>query len=483
MSVTEIPRRPRLRAGSTALAAFTALSLASPATASAGGLFLPTLGVRASGRGGAFTAGADDPSALWWNPAGLAAMAGGPQKRAVLLDLTHIEHPISYTRIDSGGNPTDTVDNEPQKIPHPNLIGVFDLGNEWVLGVGLLTPYASLDGYPEDGAQRYQLVSLHHTVLAYFDAALAWKVSDKLSVGFGLSNLFVGFNSRVTFSSCPSQIACAPEDPDFDALGELEQTSYFTPSGQLGGIWRPNDKLSIGASFRLPYFVRAKGTIRVRLPSSGFFGNSHVEGDSADMEMTLPSVFRFGVEARPSKRFRAELGFDYEMWSQHDEISLRPDGIRIEEQPGVGIYELGPLSIPRNLENTIALKVGLEAQPLPALPLEVRVGYVHETGAAPDEYLSLISPDSDKDMFTLGAGFHVGHLRFDAMFAHAMVADRDVTRAEGCLPQQNPIRTGQGEPTPPCDTTMQPQPGYVYTNAGTYTSSWTAFGIGMTAAF
>jgi len=477
MSATRLVR-------STVATGIAALLLASAApSAHAGGLTLPTLGVRATGRGGAFVAGADDPMALWYNPAGLAAMAGREKRRELLFDIVDIEHPVTYSRIDSGGNAAGTVENDPQKLPHPNLVGVWSLDKQWVLGVGLFTPYASLDGYPEDGPQRYQLVSLHGTTLAYLDAALGWKVSDKLWVGFGVSNLFLAFDSRVVFSSNPSETTGAPEDPEYDALGELRDSSFFTPSGQAGIQYHASDKLSLGAALRLPYFVHASGTVAVRLPSSGFFGNAHVTGDASDMSLTMPGVFRAGIEARPHKRFRAELGFDWEMWSQQDKITLTPHGVRIEDQPGVGIYEVGTLDIPRHLKDTFALKLGIETQPLPLVPLDVRLGYVFETGAAPDEYLSLISPDSNKHMLTAGLGFRVGHLRFDAMFAHAFLADRDVSLAGACLPQQNPIRTG--DPEPACDTSVQelPTPGYVYVNAGSYRSSWTVFGIGMSAGF
>jgi len=464
------------------LAALLLLELATPA-AHAGGLTLPTLGVRASGRGGAFVAGADDPLALWYNPAGLAAMAGRTRKHELLLDLAGIEHPVTYTRVDSGGNLQDPVENDPQKLPHPNLIGVWSLDRQWVLGVGLMTPYASLDGYPEDGAQRYQLVSLHNTTLAYIDASLGWKVSDKLWLGFGMSNLFVGFNTRVVLSSNPSQTTTAPENPEYDVVSELQETSFFTPSAQGGIQYHPSDKLSLGASLRLPYWVRASGTVRVRLPSNGFFNGAHVEGESSDMSMTMPAVFRAGVEARPHPRFRAEAGVDWEMWSQQDKITLTPHDVRIEDQPGVGTYQIGALDIKRNLKDTIALKLGIETQPLPLLPVDIRAGYVYETGAAPDEYLSLISPDSNKHMLTAGIGFRVAHLRFDAMFAHAFLADRNVSLAGACLQQNNPIRTG--DPDAACDTTMQelPTPGHVYVNAGEYKSSWTVFGVGMSAGF
>ena len=43
-----------------------------PSVATAGGMYLSTRGVRPTGRAGAFVAGADDASALWFNPAGLA---------------------------------------------------------------------------------------------------------------------------------------------------------------------------------------------------------------------------------------------------------------------------------------------------------------------------------------------------------------------------------------------------------------------------
>src|SRR4051794_30707831 len=48
------------------------------------------VGVRASGMGGAFTAVADDATASWWNPAG---MAGGAYFNALIESGTHREPP------------------------------------------------------------------------------------------------------------------------------------------------------------------------------------------------------------------------------------------------------------------------------------------------------------------------------------------------------------------------------------------------------
>ena len=64
-------RAPRL-AALTALTALAALAAAwlTAAPAHAGGLYYADRGVRPLGRAGAFVAGADDPGAITYNPAG-----------------------------------------------------------------------------------------------------------------------------------------------------------------------------------------------------------------------------------------------------------------------------------------------------------------------------------------------------------------------------------------------------------------------------
>src|SRR5512132_2153648 len=52
------------------------------------------VGVRAQGMGGAFTAVADDATAAWWNPAGLA---GGSYFNALLESGNHREPPTDRT--------------------------------------------------------------------------------------------------------------------------------------------------------------------------------------------------------------------------------------------------------------------------------------------------------------------------------------------------------------------------------------------------
>lgn len=451
---------------------------ATTGAAHAGGQFLPVRGVRPAARGGAFVAGADDPGALWYNPAGLAELLGGARME-LLLDAALVGHEVTYTRIDSGGNTLAPVSSEPQTLPLPTLAAQLDLSPRLSLGFGVLAPWSALDEFPEDGPQRYSLVSLHHSVLAVLEVGAAYRVTDELSVGVGVQNLITRFRSTMVFSACPGELVCAPEDPEFDAVGEIDGTSLVAPSAVFGVQARPLRALRLGAALQLPFRVSTAGKVRVRLPSSGFFDGAHVEGDRADVKLTFPLMLRGGVELAPSPRLRVEAGVDYEMWSQQEELAITPRDVRVEDAGGVGTYAMSSLSIPRQLDDTLALRLGVEAVPLARVPLTLRAGYVHETGASTSEYVSVLTVDTDKHVLTFGLGYDFGRVRLDAIYGHVFMSDRVVKSGESCSPQLNPIRGG----VDPSQCVHDDTPGHVYVGDGTYRSSWTMLGLGMSVGF
>src|SRR5262245_46834598 len=65
-----------------------------PGTAAAGGLFIPGTGPQAQARAGAFVAKADDPSALFHNPAGFAQQDGW----VVHVGANLVDYHISFDR-------------------------------------------------------------------------------------------------------------------------------------------------------------------------------------------------------------------------------------------------------------------------------------------------------------------------------------------------------------------------------------------------
>lgn len=454
---------------SIAIAALAACTISG--AAHAGGLQLASRGVRPTARGGAFIAGAEGLGSFGFNPAGVAALARDQHRYVALVDLGFVRQSARYTRIDSGMNPQPPVSNEAPGLPIPTVGASMDVGGDGAVALGIYAPYAGLGKYPEAGPQRYSLVDLSKSLLVIFEVAYGHQLGDRVRLGVGLQNMVFLMDSTVAFSACPGQTICAPEDPEFDAVGRVTQLSPFNPSAVAGAQVTVTDWLRVGVAAQLPFFVGGSGKIQTRLPSSGFFEGAEVRGDEAEVSFTLPAALRMGVEAEPLPGWKAELATQIEFWSQHDEFLIEPKDVRIENAAGVGMYEVGELRIPRHFENTVAVNLGVEGQPLASMPLTVLAGYSFETAAAPDEYLTVLTVDGARHMFAAGAGYQLGAWKLDAVLGFVTVADRQVTPDEGRAPQLSPIRDDSDEPLE------------VYVNWGEYSSSWLVAGAGASRAF
>jgi long-chain fatty acid transport protein len=449
-----------------------ALVAGSAGPASAGGMVLHTRGVRASARGGAFIAGADDAASMWFNPAGLAHMADAGEKDNFLFDLAWVAQSVSYTRVDSGGNPQPTVTNQAPGLAVPSIGFAHKMNERLVIGGGLWAPYAGLTKFDATGPQRYSSIDLSESLLLVIGVGVGYKLSDHIRVGATVQNMAFLLSSSVIFAGCPGETVCAPEDPEFDAATKLESNAYFVPSLSAGAQIDLGSKVTFGAALQAPYKVSASGKIATRLPSSGFYNGASVEGDRGDVEFTLPPTLRAGLEARPG-RWKIEAAVDVEFWSMHEDMKITPKNVRIVNAAGVGTYELGPVTIPRHYKNSVAGSLGIEGQPSAHVPLRLLAGYTYETAAAPDAYLSTLTVDGNKHVFALGAGYTFGRWRIDAMASYFKMQDRDVSPDVGVSPQLTPLRDNASE------ADQLP----VYVNWGSYKSSWLAFGLGLNASW
>lgn len=432
----------------------------------AGGMVLPVKGVRDVERAGALVAGAEDADSLWLNPAGLAHLAG---TRSLLVGATYVNQQVDYARIDSGGNRMASISNQYPGISVPTMAASFGLGDRLVLGAGMSAPYSALHRYDIDGAQRYSSISLAESASVLLAVGVAYRVTPRLRVGATLQNGVTDLRSRVVLSGCPGQTVCAPEDPEFDADTKVDAIDAFSPTGSLGVQYELGDFLpgvTVGAMVQAPAKVSGGGKLTTKLPTSGFYEGAVVVGDRARVEMTLPAMMRLGVEVRPDRALRVEAALAVELWSMHDDITITPEGVRIENVAGVGTYEVGPTVIPRNYRDSYALSLGGEYELGPSA--RVGAGYAYETAAAPEGYVSVLTVDSSKHLVGLGGSYHRGRWVAGASLGFVKLTDVDVSLDEARIPQLTPVRG---------------QPSDVMVNAGSYRSSYLLGGLRFSTRF
>ena len=437
---------------------------AAASDALAGGMLLPVRGVRTVERAGALIAGADDADALWLDPAGLGHLAGDG-KIQLLFDAAFVSQSVDYARIDSGGNHLPSVSNQQPGMPIPTIAAALGIGDRLVIAGGIAAPYAGLHRYADGGPQRYTSVSLEGSAFVYVTAGAAYRISDRLRVGATVMDVVSKLSSRVVLAACPGQTVCAPEDPDFDALGQVTQTDYVAPSGSVGLQYDAARIATLGLAIQAPSRVSATGKFMSRLPSSAFFNGARVVGDEADLSFTLPAAVRAGIELHPTPALRIEVALDTELWSMHDEINIAPHDIRIENAAGVGTYRVGNLEIPRKFTTSFAPAVGVEWH---GPQLVLGAGYSYETAAAPTGYVSVLTVDSAKHLLGIGGGYEAGGWQIGASAGIALLADVNVALADARVTQLTPIRD---------------QPSNVMVNAGSYKSHYLIAGLRFARGF
>jgi long-chain fatty acid transport protein len=475
-----------------AAAVFAASLLLTLTGASQGaGLYYADRGVRPLGRGGAFIAGADDPGAIAYNPAGLFE-AGGQ----FLLDASWVNFSSDYTRqavvrqVDPNtGETTATyvktfapVEGSTPFLPIPTIAAAFRVNSQWVIGAGVWVPYAALTSYPdavegkralEPSPQRYSLLSLDGSALAFMGVGAAYSPIPTVRVGATIGMLTGVFRSTVFVSGCvPERFVCAPEDPDWDVLAEVNAGPIFAPTGQLGAIWEAHPKVRVGASFQLPVYVRTGATIRARLPSAAVFETASQEGEDADLAFDLPWSVKLGVEARPIDKLRIEVSGSYDRWGMHDSIDVDPDGIALTNVAGFPkTYYIPPVALTRGFQDSFSVHAGAEyGFSLLNVGWTARAGVGFDSSAVPRELLSVLTLDAPKVTPAIGVSLHIAAFRFDATFAHVFAPEVTVAPEEARVPLLSPVKANPAEnPT--------------YINGGIYNARANIIGLGATYTF
>ena len=153
----------------------------------------------ASGMGNAFAGAAaiaEDASTVWFNPAGMTRLSGSQ-----MVVAGHFVSPTAdYTDTGSTHNPlsaytanptmTGTNDDGGASALIPNFYYVTEIGNGTMFGIGITVPFGLSTEYDSDWVGRYTATKSEvHTL--NINPSFASKISDKLSVGFGLNIQYI----------------------------------------------------------------------------------------------------------------------------------------------------------------------------------------------------------------------------------------------------------------------------------------------------
>ena len=287
-----ISSRKSTRVPVTVLLAF--LVAAVPATRlQAGGAKVPNQSTRAMGMSDAFVAGADDASAVYYNPAGLSRLKG-----AEVITNLYVAHSTIYA---SGPGTDVTSDGRVYVLPNFYLGLPLDATNATTLGLGVYTPFGLGSRWGDDVARQWAQLpgtplgataaTLSEIQLVNINPVIARKLTDGLSAGVGLDYYVSRAVSRGEMNYSP-----------FGGPGEVDLDVEGDGVGFNGGLqWQCSKKVILGLVARSEVEVDYEGDLErdaVPAPLPGTPGvSSHAE-TTVDYPLSLAAGLRWLVTDR-----------------------------------------------------------------------------------------------------------------------------------------------------------------------------------------
>ncbi len=248
------------------------------------------IGPKAIGMGGAFVAVADDPTAVFHNPAGITQLEG----HDFFVGVDGLITDLSYTPPSASEESATT-----EVLPVPSFAYVTNIAKPVWLGLGLFFPHgnggkfssaSSVITNPNEG--RIYSMEISPTV--------AFEPLKGISIG-------AGFRAVRISSSIKGQFFINPVSSSLDVIDDLDVKGWGY--GFSGGLRvSPIKQFAFGASYRSKVSATLNGD--VQLASTG---TTELEGS---LKQNLPSNIQAGFAYYPCDHATLAISYQYEQNSQ-----------------------------------------------------------------------------------------------------------------------------------------------------------------------
>jgi long-chain fatty acid transport protein len=388
----------------------------------ANGLNLNGLGARPASMGGAFVGLADDFTAVFWNPAGLALLKG----RTFGLAGDFLLPSAKFTL-----DPTFSMETK-AKGYGAGLVGYFQpIGDRIVVGLGAYT----LSGLGADWAsQGFEEALVYPLPPAYFTPSLesyrwrsfigsitlapsiAVRINDWMSFGATL-NLSYGFfqtsqwaETAVLPTKPPTLVNLGQQDLDVNGWGF---------GATFGLLIKPSDWLSVGLTWRTQTNMSLSGTTgienldRLGLPISS----------DTSLDVPNPTWLAGGIAVKPVDRLTVTFDLQWTNWAKLGTIEL------VFTDPEWAAVLTDEAALVLNWKDSLQIRGGVEYD---LGKFALRAGYYYDPAPAPDETMNVLIPSFTYNSFNAGFGYAKDRWKIDFGLEYLVGKDRTIT--EGVMP-------------------------------------------------
>ena len=361
---------------------FCALLYVSPSLA--GGFLVFDHDPASSGMSNAYTAQADRPSAVLFNPAGINQIDGTAAAGYITTIL-----PRSTFKNSTTGNETAT---ERATFVLPNFFITHKITDKFSAGFGFFNLFGLAIGWPENWEGRY-ITTYAELKTLYMNPVVSWQLHPRLSIAAGYNYVF---------SQAKMQNAINTADLGFPGFPDAKSTIKGDASGHgfnLGLLYHITDTINFGFSYRSKVELNYKGNVRVGNLPAGL--PPTMLDSNGSFKMTLPSLLGTGLAVKPFEKWLFEFDFYWLNWSVYKRLAIDFENPLTPDQ-----------SFPKEWHDSYTFALGAKYQATKSLVL--RAGYMYDTAAVPERTLDPIMPDANSHLLAIGAGYQYKGWNLDA---------------------------------------------------------------------
>jgi long-chain fatty acid transport protein len=327
------------------------------------GARIPNQDATAIARGNAFAATADNPSAMYYNPAGITQLEGQTFQVGLLTYLN------IYADYESPSG--ERFENNTKIIPVPQLGYVLSLKDKpFSFGLGVHAPFGLGMEWPDDVPFRNAALEAELTYVT-LNAVIAWRVHPTLSIAVGPTFDYSDATLRQGVAVSPYYFKFKGDDLAFGF--------------NAGILWQPHPQWSFGAKYVSATTLDYDGRASFH-PSASFLPppmdtKTHVD---------FPQMVSGGISFRPTTNWNIEVDVEWTDWDTTRNIDIDNVG-----------------RLPLNWESSFFYEFGVTREL--GKGWFASAGYFFSEASTPEKDYTPLVPDTHLHIGSLGFGFKGRH--------------------------------------------------------------------------
>lgn len=346
----------------------------------------------ATARGQAFVATADNPSAIYYNPAGIAQLEGDNLRGGIggyYLNSTFTSPVNTGNPFNPGGVTYHSAAYHYAAVPSGFYTHTFK-DSPLTVGLGVYSPYGGNIDWPADTS--FNTIAIEGRLLYLtINPTAALKLNPHLFIGAGIMANYVNLYT--------DQAIIQLQNPPnfFKFKGDGWSVGY-----NLGALYQPARWISFGGTFRSSAMVNLKGHSNFQEPPA-------IQPTTlpAQMSLTFPLTVVLGVSLRPTPKWNVEFDANYTEWESFGTTTIYQNGT-----PPIGVDQ--DITLNLDWRGSWIYEVGVTRYFGNAW--HVSAGYAFDQNSVPSQYYSPFAADMDRHFFSLGLGFQGKTIDFDVTY-------------------------------------------------------------------